>query len=116
MPHDPADQARREAARDRGGVGPQEAQSPAAGDTCQEAEAVTEFQPVRDIVSERVANASRDTLVRVTRRRPLTSAGFFFSPPGAVPRFSIERDRSQPHAAGDACQEAEAKLNEEAAL
>jgi hypothetical protein len=37
MPHDSADRAGREAARDRGGVGPQEAQ-PAA--TCQEAEAV----------------------------------------------------------------------------
>jgi hypothetical protein len=47
----------------------QEAYPHAAG-TCQEAEAVTGFQPVRDMVSERVANASRDTLVRVPAGDP----------------------------------------------
>jgi hypothetical protein len=48
----------------------QEVYPHAAGDTCQEAEAVTGFQPVRDMVSERVANASRDTVVRVPAGDP----------------------------------------------
>ena len=39
MPHDSADRAGREGARDSGGVGPQEAQPPAAGNARQEAEA-----------------------------------------------------------------------------
>jgi hypothetical protein len=48
----------------------QEAQPPTAGRTCQEAEALTGFQPVRDMVSERVSNANRDTLVRVPAGAP----------------------------------------------
>ena len=75
MFHDSADRAGREAARDRRGVGPQEAQPPAAGDACQEAEAVTEFQPIRDI-----ANASRDTLVRVPAGDPQRRRVSFSAP------------------------------------